>query len=616
MTGSGASGGPAPRRLEAALAVVLGVAVALAYLPVVSHSFTNYDDDSYVWANANVASGLTLRNLAWAASAVVVSNWHPLTMVSHQADATIFGLRPGGHHATSAAIHVANAVLLFLLLSRATAAPRRAFLVAALFGLHPLNVEAVAWVAQRKTVLSFLFCLLALIPYASWARAKRGRSYAAVMALFAAALLSKPSAVVFPAALLALDFWPLGRAGEGGERWRGLVLEKVPLAVLSAGAAAVTLVSQGHTGAIQSAEVFPISMRAANAVHATAAYLGKALWPSKLAIFFPHPLGSLSWPSVLLAGLAVAGACAAAYLGRKRFPQALAGWGWYLVWLVPVLGLVQVGSLARADRYAYVPLIGIFAGAVFGLDRIARGVPWGRRAGAVAAIVVLAALFASTRHHLGAFQDSETLFRAALRVTEGNYVAHANLGHALVARGALDEAIRHFERAAAIAPRYAVSHVNLGSALCLSGDLERGIAEYREAVRLDPGDLEVRYHLGRALFRAGKGEEAVAALEAAAERAPGRRDVLNDLGWVLFRLGRLDEAEARLREAAGLAQDARVERNLGAVLLASGEREEGIARYRRALELDPGFAEARAELEAALSAEGAPATPGSSTPAR
>lgn len=615
MTGGSAGPAPAPRRLEVALAVVLGAAVALAYLPVVSYSFTNYDDDSYVWANANVASGLSAENLAWALRAVVVSNWHPLTMVSHQADATIWGLRPGGHHATSLLIHVANAVLVFFLLSRATAAPRRSFFVAGLFGLHPLQVEAIAWVAQRKTVLSLLFCLLALIPYASWARRRRAGSYAAVMALFAAALLSKPSAVAFPAGLLALDLWPLGRVREGGERWRALVLEKVPLAVLAAGCAAMALLSQGHTGAIQSAEAFPPPMRAANALWATLAYVWKAFRASNLAIFYPHPLGSLSALRAALAAAVLAAACAGALAARRRARYVPAGWGWYLVWLVPALGLVQVGSQAMADRYAYVPLIGIFAVMVFGIEEVARRRAWGRRAAAVGGVVVLAAAFAATRHHLAVWKDSETLFRAALRVTEDNYVAHANLGHALVARGAVAEAIPHFERAAEIAPRYSVSHVNLGSALVLSGSLEGGIAEYREALRLDPGDVEVRYHLGRALFRAGKGDEAVAELEAAAEKVPGRADVRNDLGWALYRLGRLVEAEKRLREAAGLAEDARVERNLGAVLLARGAQEEGIARYRRALELDPGFAEARAELEAALSS-GTPARPVGSIPPR
>ncbi len=615
MTGGSAGPAPAPRRLEAALAVVLGVVVALAYLPVVSYSFTNYDDDSYVWANANVVGGLTAGNLAWALRAVVVSNWHPLTMVSHQADATLWGLRPGGHHATSLLIHVANAMLVFLLLSRATAAPRRSFFVAALFGLHPLQVEAVAWVAQRKTVLSLLLCLLALIPYASWARRRRAGSYAAVMALFAAALLSKPSAVAFPAGLLALDLWPLGRVGEGGERWRALVLEKVPLAVLAAGCAAMALVSQGHTGAVQSAETFPPAMRAANALCATLAYLGKTVWPSNLAIFYPHPLGSLSTLRVALAAVALAAACAGALAARRKAPYVPGGCGWYLVWLVPALGLVQVGSQAMADRYAYVPLIGIFAVAVFGIEEVARRRAWGRRAAAVGGVVVLAAAFVATRHQLAAWRDSETLFRAALRVTEDNYVAHANLGHALVARSAVAEAIPHFERAAEIAPRYSVSHVNLGSALVLSGNLEGGIAEYREAIRLDPKDVETRYHLGRALFRAGKGGEAVVELEAAAERAPGRADVRNDLGWALYRLGRLAEAEERLREAARLTEDPRVERNLGAVLLARGAREEGIARYRKALELDPGFAEARAELEAALSS-GTPARPVGSIPPR
>jgi protein O-mannosyl-transferase len=532
------------------------VTVAL-YWPASGFQFVNYDDPDYFVKNAHVRSGLSWGGFFWACGSGDASNWHPLTWLSLMLDVTLFESGgPAGPHFTNILFHAANSVLLFWLLRRLTGAHWRSAFVAGLFALHPLNVESVAWVAERKNVLSTFFWLLTLLAYTRYAQ-KRSRvepsplryaapgcressgcaavpalgsrpptlDYSLALLFFALGLMSKPMLITLPFVLLLLDHWPLGRwQMDSFPDWRGrlprLLLEKTPFFLLSAASGVLTLLVQQQGEAVQSAGLFPFSVRMGNTFVSYCRYLGKAFWPDNLAVFYPHPG---HWPPAMVATAATfvfAASLAIWRLGR-RFPFLITGWFWFLGTLIPVIGLVQVGRQAIADRYTYVPLIGIFIIISWGAAEIFARARSARAMAVITAGVVLTACAWHAKAQLGYWQNDGTLFRHALAVTRNNYVAHYNLGIYLAKNGRPKEAMDNYCAAIRFDPSRMDPHLNLGIILESVGQLNEAANEYREAVRLDPNSHAAHFNLGCVLVNLGQRDEAIEQFREVLRLKPG-----------------------------------------------------------------------------------------------
>ena len=587
------------RRAAAAAALVL--LVGIAFYPALRNGFADVDDPDYVTANAHVRAGLTATGAVWAFTSMEAANWHPLTWLSHMADVTAFGLDPRGHHATSLALHAASTALLFLALATMTGRDVLSWVTAALFGVHPLRVESVVWIAERKDVLSTVCAMAALCAYAAYAaRPGRGRM-AAVTGFTALGLLAKPMLVTLPAVFLLLDAWPLGRLSlrrELGARLR----EKIPLFALAAASAIVTALAQSRGHALESLRILPFGTRAANAVVSCVVYLGQGVWPSRLSFFYPHAgvTGgrALEGVRVAAAGAVLIAVTAAVLRARRRAPYLAVGWGWYLGMLVPVLGIVQVGAQSHADRYTYLPLIGPTIAAVWGLDalagedgRAARGVA---AAAAAAAIVVLAL---RTRAQAETWREPERLYAQAIANTEANYVAHNLLGVVLARRGKLDEAMAEFEESVRLVPGYADGEDNLGSALLRRGRTAEALPHFFTALAHGPLDPEIRNNLGNALVAAGRAPEGIEQLEEAVRLKPEYANAHFNLAMALGRQGRFDEALRHFDAAVALAPErAEAWADRGLLLATIGRKRDAIADYRRALQLRPDWPEVQAAL--------------------
>lgn len=618
------------RRVWAALAALLVALVAIwVFFPVFGFGFVNYDDPAYVLENPHVLRGLTAKDAAWAFGATHASNWHPLTWLSHMADVELFGLAPGGHHGTSLALHVVSSAVLLLLVFAWTGSVGVAAAVAALFAWHPAHVESVAWVSERKDVLCALLLWLTLGAYTAYARrppASRGPlRYAVVLLLFALALMAKPMAVTAPFLMLLLDVWPLGRLPLGvapdAARVRALLVEKLPLLALAALSSVVTLVAQRE--AASSLAALPLPERLGNAAAALVVYLEMLVWPAGLAVFYPHKGAP---PPLVLAGsvLLLLALTWGAWHARRRFPFLLVGWLWFVGSLVPVIGLVQVGEQALADRYTYVPYVGLGLALAEGARQLARRHAVAGRALVAAGAVFLLALAPAARQQVDTWRDSVTLFRRALEVTRDNHVAERLLGTALLDAGDAAGAERHlreavrlrprsaaalnalgvalmqlsrpgdaeaaldaFRRAAAAEPGDAASRNNLGNALEARGSVEDALTQYREAIRLAPGDATGHRNLGLTLAGLRRHEEARISLEEAVRIEPRHAPTLGDLGNVLAQLGRVDEALERYRDALRLDPTSRlVRQNLARLLARSGRLEDAIAVLRQGLDRD------------------------------
>jgi tetratricopeptide (TPR) repeat protein len=517
-------------------------------------SFVSFDDADYVYDNIQVRQGLTAEGIRWAFAGFHAFNWHPLTWISHMLDVSLFGMKPSGHHLVGVALHGVNAVLLYLLLLSTTGATWRSAFAAALFAVHPLHVESVAWVAERKDLLCAFFSVLTMLAYRRYCLRPGWGWYAAVVALFLMALLAKPMAVTLPFVLLLLDYWPLDRWGEGhpGPR-RNLVMEKVPLILCSVAACAITIAAQRSGGAVVSIENIPFGWRIANALSAYSTYLGQTFWPSSLCVFYPHPGSGLSpWrivASVLLLGIL----SLVALRERRRHPWFLAGWLWYLGMLIPVIGLIQVGAQARADRYTYLPLVGIFLIAAWGVETLSRRWPIPRLAIGVAAIAALVAFAGTAWVQVGTWENSHTLYGRALKVTERNWLAHHNLGLVLLDEGKSVEALERFREALGIHPQYAEARYNAAVTLGSLGRTNEAIVEYREVIRLDPRRLEAYNNLAELLARQGNLREAIPLLREAVRLGPASAVARHNLGLALMQEGSLDEAISSFREALRLS---------------------------------------------------------------
>jgi hypothetical protein len=580
--------------LALVLCILLAGATIALYSPVGGHPFISYDDQVYVLQNAHVKAGLTWDTLTWAVTATEQSNWHPLTWLSHALDCQLFGLNPSGHHWMNVAIHALNVVLLFLLLWRVTGATWRSFLVAALFGLHPLNVESVAWVAERKNVLSTLFFLLALGSYGWYARKPEVRRFLILVLLFIFGLASKPMVITLPFVLLLLDYWPLQRIENWSEpsavfpvpqaRFSGLVLEKLPLLALSAGSAILTMVAQSVS--VVPTQALPIGVRLETSLYAYGMYLWKAIWPAHLALIYPHPGRTLPAWQPLLSAVLIVIVLAAAWKQRFTRPYLAVGWLWYLGTAVPVIGIVQVGVQVIADRYAYLPLIGVFVAAVWEGSAVADKFRLGLAPRVVTASLILAALVFTTWRQIGYWQSTGDLWTHALQVTKNNTLAESYLANDLFASGRYEEGMTHLRNYARLEPLDPMAHARVAADFQDHGQLRDAIKEYDAAIRAESvldtyghpamtqDALAVTYaNLGLAYLQLG--DEAQA-------RDDGRRALEIDEAAVIEMANKLAQYLSGHPDAQGYFR-------LGLLWTEIGRRPEARQALAQAQRLDPGL---------------------------
>ena len=653
--------------------IFLAALVWIAFGQTLRHDFVNYDDNDYVWENPRITSGVTLYSIEWAFTHVHATNWHPLTTISHMLDVQLYGLQPWGHHLTNVLLHATGVVLLFLALYNLTspavaALYERRFsskeqpsppavidrpysslwpsaFVAALFAVHPLRVESVAWISERKDVLSGVFFMLTLLAYAAYVRSGRDRTrnYTLVLICFALGLMCKPTLVTLPFVLLLLDYWPLGRwqgvgskeqgavrghelyggrpraflasrpreAGDSilvktekskarsGKRqaqtsvfsfqfsaFRDLVVEKIPLFVLSAASCIATVLAQEK--ALHKSLSLTFIERAANAVVSYAAYLGQMFYPAHLAVLYPYSKGDLKLASVIFdLGLLLA-LSAIFFLCRRKYPFLLVGWLWYLGMLVPMIGIVEVGVQTRADRYTYLPQIGLYILVAWGALQIVRTRRLRFEIPAITAAVIVIALTACTYHEVSFWKNGETLWRHAISNTSNNDIAHYSLGNELLRNHQIDAALFEFEKALQINPDYAEAEMNVGVILLQKGDIDGAINHTKKAVQIDPNYFEAEYNLGNLLQQRGQPDEAIPHYRSALSVRPNYAEAHNSLGVALAEKGELSGAIVEFEEALRLKPDyAEAHSDLGNALASQHKFEQAIPHHIEALRLNP-----------------------------
>jgi len=598
------------------LLILVGLTIVTfgIYAQVIGHRFITFDDPTYIHDNPMVNRGVTLAGLAWAFTTFYAGNWHPLTWIAHMIDSQLFGMIAGGHLLVNALIHVANTLLVFWFLLRTTHARWSSALVAALFALHPLHVESVAWAAERKDTLSTFFGLLSLIAYVRYAEAPSIRRYAWVAIMLALGLLAKPMLVTWPFVMLLLDYWPLRRFQQsevkgqparlparedfrsslGGGGWsvvRSLVVEKIPLFALVAAAAVITFLAQSHLGGVRTFTEAPVALRLSNALVSYAKYLLLAFWPNDLAVYYPYTGTDIPAWQIIDAALLLIGVTAFCLSQRKIRPYLIVGWLWFLGTLVPVIGLVQVGGQTMADRYFYIPSIGLFIALVFGLADIAerrRVAPWLSAAIANVVLLVLAAL---TNAQIHRWNDSFTLFKHALTVAPPSVVAEDCLGLAMHKNGQLDEAVAHFEKALQIKPDDYTALLTIGVTRFYQGRVPEAMEYAQAAIRCQADGSKAHNLLGMALAKQNRNEAALDEVRRASALAPKDAEIRNNLGLALARLGRIPEAIDEFHEAVRLDPNnaATAHANLGWALFESGKPRESIPEFEAALQLNPEF---------------------------
>jgi tetratricopeptide (TPR) repeat protein len=587
-------------RPDLLILLALAVVTFAIYAQVVGHQFITLDDPTYIQENPMVNRGVTRAGLAWAFTTFHAANWHPLTWISHMIDCQFFGTNAGRHLVINALIHVANTLLVFWFLLRTTHARWPSALVAALFAMHPMHVESVAWASERKDTLSTFFGLLSLIAYVRYAEAPSIRRYAWVAITLALGLLAKPMLATWPFLMLLLDYWPLGRLEDPmvKEHRRGashrkaatgiawLVWEKLPLFALVAASAMITFIAQSHGGAVRTLTHAPIGFRLPNALVSYAKYLLLTFWPNDLAVYYPFA-GIPAW-QIIGAAFLLIGITAFCISQRRIRPYLVVGWFWFLGTLVPVIGLVQVGGQIMADRYFYIPSIGLFIALVFGLADIAKS--W-RVAPALSAGIaggVLLILATLTNAQIQRWRDSFTLFEHTLAVTPPNLRIQHNLGIALGASGRYDEAAAHFEKALQIDPNFYDGLVAMGVTSAHQGRLPEAIEYFQAAIRSQPDAPKAHVQLAHALWTQKRDQAALEEMDRASQLASKDADIRADFGLALALVGRIPEAIEQLHEALRLNPNgAEAHNNLGLALLASGKARESIPEFEAALRLKP-----------------------------
>jgi tetratricopeptide (TPR) repeat protein len=586
--------------------LALLVVVLVLYSRVRHYGFIGYDDPDYVTQNAHVRGGLSWPAVEWAFTTGYAANWIPLTWLSHMLDSELFALQGGAHHLMNVLLHILGSMLLFAALKRMTGAHWRSGLVALLFAVHPLHVESVAWVTERKDVLSGVFWFLALWLYSLYVERRSASLYVLLLAAFVFGLMAKPMVVTLPFVLLLLDVWPLGRFRKGGftaGNWRAILLEKVPLLALAVGASAVTYLVQLHGGAVSKLATVPLRFRFGNALISYVVYIVKMFWPSRLAVFYPFTAVSL-WLSIA-AGVALLAVSAAVLRSVRARPYLAVGWFWYLGTLVPVIGLVQVGAQARADRYTYLPMVGILILIAWGLGEVAARRPGLKHAACALGAAACLAFSLLTWQQVALWQDDVTLFRHAIEVTDGNYVAYNNLGLALRKQGHLEGAMANYQMALRARPQFADALMNLGEVYTIQNRPQEAVVSLEEAVRLSPADAEMRRNLANALSGTGRKTAAELQYREALRLEPDSPEAHTGLAAVLADQNRGEEAIGEMRQAIRLRPDyADGHYNLAGLLVAAGRMEEALGEYAEAVRLKPDDAEAHRGFGVALAAQG------------
>jgi protein O-mannosyl-transferase len=645
-----------PIHRDLIISFFLVLVTAAVFWQVRSFDFVRYDDDKYVTENRHVQAGLTRGGIAWAFQSVYANNWHPLTWLSHMLDCQLFATNPGGHHLTNLFLHIINTLLLFFVLKRMTDLPWRSAFVAALFAIHPLHIESVAWVAERKDVLSTLFFMLTVLAYVRYVERPGIYRYLAVPLFFAMGLMSKPMLVTMPFVLLLLDFWPLGRlhlegslfktdgsglkaAGDGDEirSVMGLVIEKIPLFILAGASICVTLFAQWS--GIAPIVSLPFATRISNALVSYISYTGKMIWPYDLAVFYPYPESIPLWQvggAVLLLILVTA----AAVRLRNRYPYVIAGWLWYLGTLVPVIGLVQVGYQSMADRYTYLPMIGLFIAIAWIVPDLLVRWRFRRIALTALAVCVIAALMTASLFQIRYWQNSMTMFARALSVTKNNFVIETNMGASLAEQGKFGEAITHYQEALRIKPDDFEARYNLANALARQGKLDEAVSHYAGILQTQPDSAAVHNNMGIALSQLGRTDEAVDHFREAIRIKPDFQDAGSNLekalmgqtrtkksvaekvaippadpnsaegqlrtGLSLFQEGKADEAIPKFEEALRLNPKlVAAHISLGLIMAQKRNLDKAIEYFRKALKIKPDIAEAHNSLGVALTYKGA-----------
>ncbi len=617
------------RHRDILICLFLGLVTFTVYRQVLNHEFV-YDDSAYVTENRHIQGGLTLKGIAWAFTAEVSANRHPLTLLSHMLDCQLHGLNAGRHHLTNLIFHTINTMLLFLVFRRMTGALWQSAFVAALFALHPLHVESVAWISERKDVLSTFFCLLTMWAYARYAEGPRVNRYLLVFLFFALGLMSKPMLVTLPFVLLLLDYWPLKRFRFGRPGVR-LIMEKVPLFALSAASCVLTYLVQHGKGAVASLDVYPIGLRIGNALVSYVLYPWKMIWPSHLAVIYPYSR-TLPWWQVAGACVLLVTLTFLILRAGKKHPHITVGWLWYIGTLVPVIGLVQVGSQAMADRYTYIPLVGLFIMIAWGFPELLS--PWRQKKSGltIMAVILLLIMAWTTFLQIRYWKNNRPLFEHALDVTSGNFIAHNNLANTLTKQGHTGEAVIHYKKALRlkpdyaeaynnmgfclkkqdrikeaveyygmalhIEPRYAKAHYNLGNIFYEQGLIGKAIEHHLQAVRINPDYVEAHNNLGSALKLQGRIVEAVTHYNKALRLKPDCAEAYYNLGVIFAKQGRLEEAMEYYDNALGIRPDlVEAHNGMGLALSRKGDIQGAIHHFRKALQINPGYVSARNNLK-------------------
>ncbi len=595
------------------LAVLFFLVITLVvYLQVGNHDFINYDDGLYVTENHYVKKGVTHESIAWAFTATHSANWHPITWLSHMLDVSLYGMNSGNHHLINVLFHIANTMLLFLLFRRMTGNLFQCSFIAALFAIHPLHVESVAWVAERKDVLSTFFGMLTMGAYIRYVEKPGIKIYFSTLLLFVLGLMSKPMLVTLPFVLLLLDYWPLRRFGNTGDKLKNeefyargniknIIIEKIPLFMLSTASCILTFSVQKIGGAVGSLGAYPLDIRIANILISYIDYIGKMLWPFHLSVFYPLSNDISIWKvinSIII--LAIISTIAVRHI--KQNPWFLIGWLWYLGTLVPVIGLVQVGLQAMADRYTYIPLIGIFVIIAWGIPELVVKLKYKETWQALAASVFFIFLMVISWLQVRHWADSTTIFKNALDNTTGNYVAHNNLGRALSDQGKIDEAIKHYKHALQIHPYPERPYTNLGAALFVQSRYNEAIKCYYDALRFAPDYFMAHNNLGIVFAAQGRFDEAVLHYSKALQLSPDFEEIYNNLGVAFAAQERFDDAiNSFLLALKKNPTYSEAYNNLGLAVIRKGLIEKAVLYFQEALRLKPGYTEAQRNLNRALS---------------
>ncbi|MBW8036293.1 MAG: tetratricopeptide repeat protein [Planctomycetes bacterium] len=596
------------------ICLALAAATLTSYWPVKDHEFVNFDDYDYVMNNTNVNTGLTGANIKWAFMKGHASNWHPMTWISHMVDCSLFGLDPGPHHVTNLVLHIINTLLLFFILSVMTKRLWPSVFVAALFALHPLHVESVAWVSERKDVLSTFFAFLTIAAYYSYTKKGGAGRYILVIFIFALALMSKPMVVTLPFVLLLVDYWPLERfdlvksykpkthSKQRSLTW--LIAEKIPFFALVIISSVVTFIVQKAGGAMSSRMQFPFLTRLANASIAYLVYIKQMVWPKGLACLYPHARTDVSIPLAVICGLSLIAVSALVFIYRQKFRYLFTGWFWYVGMLVPVVGLVQIGDQAYADRYTYMPIIGLFIIIAWGACDLLKKPAYRRAILLPAAVVIISVLAVLTYIQQGYWRDNIKLFERAIDATKDNYVAHFCIADPLRESNRIEDAIYHNRKCLEIEPDYTKAHNSLGQNLMLTGDVDGAIKEFTKAVELSPGILAPRLNLGLALQMQGNYKQAIEQFTIGLQMYDLVR-VREHLADVLFKAGRLDEALVQYNHILTIKpNDIIALYHAGLISGQAGKFSEAEKYLVKALELDPGMLASRINLGIALKKQG------------